>query len=51
MDDQLTIETPENVELTYDLAGLEAAFAPVFTLKEKARIAGSERTLLLFSRR
>jgi len=48
---QRLLASREDVFPAYDLAGLEAAFAPVFKLKEKARIAGSERTLLLFSRR
>ncbi len=48
---QRLLASREDVFPNYDLAGLETAFDPVFALKEKARIAGSERTLLLFTRR
>ena len=45
------LATREDVFPDYDLAGMEAAFAPFFETKEKAPIAGSERTLFLFKHR
>ncbi|MDX2473497.1 MAG: class I SAM-dependent methyltransferase [Candidatus Krumholzibacteria bacterium] len=41
----------EDVFPEYHLEGVEAAFAPLFEMTKKARIAGSERTLFLFTRR
>ncbi len=41
----------EDVFPDYHLEGVEEAFAPLFEVTEKARIAGSERTLFLFTRR
>jgi len=45
------LTTREDVFPDYNLDGLEAAFAPFFEVKEKAPIAGSERTIFLFKRR
>ncbi len=45
------LATREDIFPDYHLEGVEAAFAPLFDLTEKARIAGSERTLFLFTRR
>ncbi len=41
----------EDVFPDYHLEGVEAAFASLFEMTKKARIAGSERTLFLFTRR
>ena len=48
---QRLLATREDVFPDYHLAGLEAAFAPLFDCTEKVRIDGSERTLYLFTRR
>ncbi len=48
---QRLLASREDIFPDYHLEGVEAAFAPFFDLTEKARIAGSERTLFLFTRR
>jgi hypothetical protein len=48
---QRLLASREDVFPDYHLVGLQETFTPLFELIDKAPIAGSERTLLLFTRR